>query len=591
MTDMAPSSGTPSERMARRGVARIVLGYAGFAAAWILLSDRAAEALIPDPAAWTWVSMLKGWFFVAVTSLLLSLHLRRFVAKLAAREAEVRRQQEERQRTLLLLHGVSEASTDAIYVKDAEGRYLLFNQAAGRMVGREPQEVLGRDDRAVFPPGEADTLIAADRRIMEGSEVATLEERLTTPAGPRVFLATKGPLRGPDGTLVGLFGIARDITERIRAEEAHRRLESEIQHAQRLESLGRLASGVAHDMNNVLAAIQASAELLQSHQPESGPLARSLGLILMATGRGRDLVRGLTAFARKGLSEAPEDLDLNELVREEAALLERTLLMRVEVRVDLAPALPLVRGARSSLGNALMNLCVNAVDAMPEGGTLALRTAVIEGWVVVHIEDTGEGMPPEVLIRATEPFFTTKPVGKGTGLGLATVRGVVEAHGGHLDLDSEVGRGTRITLRLPSLGAGPGPDSGAGESGGLAAKHPSRHILLVDDDDLVRTALATLLVEGGHRVEVATDGAAAERQVADGQVPELVVLDLNMQGLDGPQTFERLRRLAPDLPVLIVSGFLEALPAGFAQDHARVRTLAKPFSLAQFQDCLRELGL
>ena len=591
MTDMAPSSGTPSERMARRGVARIVLGYAGFAAAWILLSDRAAEALIPDPAAWTWVSMLKGWFFVAVTSLLLSLHLRRFVAKLAAREAEVRRQQEERQRTLLLLHGVSEASTDAIYVKDAEGRYLLFNQAAGRMVGREPQEVLGRDDRAVFPPGEADTLIAADRRIMEGSEVATLEERLTTPAGPRVFLATKGPLRGPDGTLVGLFGIARDITERIRAEEAHRRLESEIQHAQRLESLGRLASGVAHDMNNVLAAIQASAELLQSHQPESGPLARSLGLILMATGRGRDLVRGLTAFARKGLSEAPEDLDLNELVREEAALLERTLLMRVEVRVDLAPALPLVRGARSSLGNALMNLCVNAVDAMPEGGTLTLRTAVIEGWVVVHIEDTGEGMPPEVLIRATEPFVTTKPVGKGTGLGLATVRGVVEAHGGHLDLDSEVGRGTRITLRLPSLGAGPGPDSGAGESGGLAAKHPSRHILLVDDDDLVRTALATLLVEGGHRVEVATDGAAAERQVADGQVPELVVLDLNMQGLDGPQTFERLRRLAPDLPVLIVSGFLEALPAGFAQDHARVRTLAKPFSLAQFQDCLRELGL
>lgn len=591
MTDMAPSSGTPSERMARRGVARIVLGYAGFAAAWILLSDRAAEALIPDPAAWTWVSMLKGWFFVAVTSLLLSLHMRRFVAKLAAREAEVRRQQEERQRTLLLLHGVSEASTDAIYVKDAEGRYLLFNQAAGRMVGREPQEVLGRDDRAVFPPGEADTLIAADRRIMEGSEVATLEERLTTPAGPRVFLATKGPLRGPDGTLVGLFGIARDITERIRAEEAHRRLESEIQHAQRLESLGRLASGVAHDMNNVLAAIQASAELLQSHQPESGPLARSLGLILMATGRGRDLVRGLTAFARKGLSEAPEDLDLNELVREEAALLERTLLMRVEVRVDLAPALPLVRGARSSLGNALMNLCVNAVDAMPEGGTLTLRTAVIEGWVVVHIEDTGEGMPPEVLIRATEPFFTTKPVGKGTGLGLATVLGVVEAHGGHLDLDSEVGRGTRITLRLPSLGAGPGPDSGAAESGGLAAKHPSRHILLVDDDDLVRTALATLLVEGGHRVEVATDGAAAERQVADGQVPELVVLDLNMQGLDGPQTFERLRRLAPDLPVLIVSGFLEALPAGFAQDHARVRTLAKPFSLAQFQDCLRELGL
>lgn len=591
MTGAAPSPGTSSERMARRGVARIVLGYAGFAAMWILLSDRAAEVMVPDLAALTWVSMLKGWFFVAVTSLLLSFHLRRFVAKLAAREAEVRRQEAERQRTLLLLHGLAEASTDAIYVKDEEGRYLLFNKAAGRMTGREPQEILGRDDRAVFPPGEADTLMAADRRIMDGLEVATLEEHLTTPEGPRIFLATKGPLRGADGSLVGLFGIARDITDRIREEEAHRRLESEIQHAQRLESLGRLASGVAHDMNNVLAAIQASAELLQSHQPEGGPLARSLGLILMATGRGRDLVRGLTAFARKGLSEAPEDLDLNELVREEAALLERTLLMRVQVAVDISPDLPHIRGARSSLGNALMNLCVNAVDAMPGGGVLTLRTRALEGWAAVTVEDTGEGMPPEVLARATDPFFTTKPVGKGTGLGLATVRGVVEAHGGRLDLESEVGRGTRITLCLPPLGVESGATPGSDSSEGEAPKIQGRRILLVDDDDLVRTALATLLAEGGHQVEVAADGAAAERRVAGGPVPELVVLDLNMQGLDGPQTFGRLRTLAPDLPVLIVSGFLEALPADFAMDHARVRTLAKPFTLAQFQECLRELNL
>ncbi len=590
MAGMAPPPGPSSERMARRGVARIVLGYAGFAAAWILLSDRAAEALVPDPAALTWVSMLKGWFFVAVTSLLLSFHLRRFVAKLAAREAEVRRQEAERQRTLLLLHGLAEASTDAIYVKDAEGRYLLFNKAAGRMIGREPQEIVGRDDRALFPPGEADTLMAADRRIMDGLEVATLEEHLTTPEGPRILLATKGPLRGPDGSLVGLFGIARDITDRVREEEAHRRLESEIQHAQRLESLGRLASGVAHDMNNVLAAIQASAELLQAHQPEGGALARSLGLILMATGRGRDLVRGLTTFARKGLSEAPEDLDLNELVREEAALLERTLLMRVKVTVDLAPDLPQIRGARSSLGSALMNLCVNAVDAMPGGGVLTLSTRAHEGWAAVTVEDTGDGMPPEVLARATEPFFTTKPVGKGTGLGLATVRGVIEAHGGHLDLESVVGRGTRITLRFPPLGM----EAGVGQGKGNPERTPltsGRRILLVDDDDLVRTALATLLAEGGHRVEVAADGVAAEKRVAEGLMPELVVLDLNMQGLDGPQTFERLRALAPELPVLIVSGFLDALPPGFTEDHTQVRTLAKPFTLAQFQECLRNLNL
>ncbi len=574
---------------ARRAVLRVVLAYAVFAGLWILLSDRAAETLFRDPASLVQVSLFKGWFFVAVTSLLLFVMLRRLVDRLAAGEAEVRRQQEERRQTLMLFHGLAEASPDAIYVKDPEGRYLLFNRAAGRMTGKACEAVLGRDDRAIFPLEEAETLRAEDRRIMAGSEVSTLEEWLTTPEGPRCFQAIKGPLRAKDGRLVGLFGITRDITDRVRSEEARLRLESEVQHAQRLESLGRLASGVAHDMNNVLAAVHAATELLKAQRADDAPLAKSLGTILMATRRGRDLVKGLTTFARKGLAGEPEVLDLNELVREEAALLERTLLQRVEVVMDLAPDLPRVRGERSSLGNALMNLCVNAVDAMPRGGTLTLRTCRTEGQVELAVADTGEGMPPEVLAQATDPFFTTKPVGKGTGLGLATVRSVATAHQGHLALQSEVGKGTCVRLLLPPAPEGlEVSESGPGEEASTARP---RKILLVDDDDLVRRSLEALLASGGHGVDSAPDGASALHRLEAGDEPDLVVLDLNMHGLDGAETLGRLRTLRPDLPVLIVSGFLDALPATFLEGQNRVRTLAKPFSLIQFHGRLRELGL
>lgn len=589
MDGIAPNPAPRVGQTARWGVLRVVLTYAGFAAIWILLSDRAAETLFREPAALARASLFKGWFFVAVTSLLLFVLLRRLVIRLAAGEAEVRRQQEERQRTLLLLHGLAEASPDAIYVKDPEGRYLLFNRAASRMTGRETATVLGRDDRAIFPPAEAEALMAEDRRIMEGGEVATLEERLTTPEGLRVFQAIKGPLRASDGRFIGLFGIARDITDRIREEEARRRLEAEVQHAQRLESLGRLASGVAHDMNNVLAAVHAATELLKAQRAGDAALGKSLDTILMATRRGRDLVKGLTAFARKGLAGEPEALDLNELVREEAALLERTLLKRIEVVMDLASDLPRVRGERSSLGNALMNLCVNAADAMPRGGTLTLRTRAQEGRVELAVADTGEGMTPEVMAQATDPFFTTKPVGKGTGLGLATVHSVALAHRGALDLQSEVGKGTCVRLLLPALeGAPAGPADPAPEAS--LGRAPCR-VLLVDDDDLVRRSLAELIAAGGHRVETAPDGASALRSLEAGASADLVVLDLNMQGLDGAETLTRLRSLRPELPVLLVSGFLDALPAVFLEGQARVRTLAKPFSLDQFHGRLRELGL
>ncbi len=375
-----------------------------------------------------------------------------------------------------------------------------------------------------------------------------------------------------------------DLTARKAAESDQRRMEHELQHLQRLESLGRLAGGVSHDMNNVLGAIMAVGSLLKVRHGDSPDLVRDAEALLHAAVRGRDLVRGLRDFSRKELEGAVE-LDLNELARREAELLERTLLKRVAIRLELASNLPPIFGEGTSIQNALMNLCLNALDAMPESGTITLRTTFLDpGLVALIVEDDGEGMPPEVAARALEPFFTTKPAGKGTGLGLSQVYGMVKAHGGSMDLQSTLGKGTRITLAFPQ--ASSIPRSGDPEE--LEEHLPSRplEILLVDDEGLIRGTVANLLEVLGHRPQVATSGLEALRRLSAGLRVDLIMLDLNMPGMDGVETLQRIRILRPDQPVLIATGFADERIPGVLQRFPEVRILKKPFGISDLQRAL-----
>jgi CheY-like chemotaxis protein len=323
---------------------------------------------------------------------------------------------------------------------------------------------------------------------------------------------------------------------------------------------------------------------LQARHEGDETIVKPLRTIEKAATRGRDLVKGLTDFARKGL-EQPKVLDLNALIQAELDLLVRTSRQRFIFDVDLEEGLPAIVGEPSILGSAFMNLCVNAFDAMPKGGTLNIRTRSEGGQVELLVADTGEGIPPELLSRVTDPFFTTKPAGRGTGLGLAMVYGAMKAHGGFLDIKSLVGKGTQITLRFPSV-----TETAAGEASPSTGRIPSGerlHILLVDDDELIRSTLPQMLEQLGHRVETASSGLEAIRRLDAGLAADLVILDHNMPGMSGAETLPRIIQLRPEARIILATGFLDTelklLLVGFPS----VQTLQKPFSMEELRQAVQ----
>lgn len=380
-----------------------------------------------------------------------------------------------------------------------------------------------------------------------------------------------------------LIDHAWTIVERKRAELSQRELERQLQQVQKMESLGNLAGGVAHDLNNVLGAILSLSTVLREKLAEADPSAGALDTITRACLRGRDVVRGLLSFARRDLEEE-RPVDLNALVRDLVGLLAHTTLQRVELVMDLQEPLPRVKADGSALSHTLMNLCVNAVDAMPQGGTLHLATRrAPEGGLSLQVRDTGTGMTEEVMARALEPFYTTKPPGKGTGLGLSMAYGTLKAHGGSLELRSRPGEGTEITLNLPAWRVEPAP-AAEGASPAKASGNPrSLGILLVDDDPLVREAAAPMLEVLGHSVRMAASGEDALRMLEQGAAPDLVILDMNMPGLTGAEVLPRLRALWPELPVMIATGFVDEEIQALAESRPRLRIIEKPYDLAELR--------
>lgn len=559
----------PSRNPARR----IVLIYTLAASAWILFSDRAVAFLSRDVHTVSRLSILKGWAFVAVTALLLHHFIRRSFeqereirAGLAASEARFAK--------------AFQANPAALAItRESDGLFVDANAQFCALVGLPRERLLGHRalDLGLYAvPPDRERILEALRR--EGA-VREVEWALCTASGQtrEIRLAMERiQLEGESC----LLSTCQDLTALHRQETEQKRLEAEVAHAQKLESLGTLAGGVAHDMNNILGAVMGVASLVQARNREDPRLQKDMDILLKAAARGRDLVRGLTDFARKGIPEATAT-DLNDLLRQEADLLRRTTLRRIDVALDLEEGLPRVHGDASALSNAIMNLCVNAVDAMPQGGhlTLASRTS-LDGLVQVAIRDTGLGMPPEVLRRATEPFFTTKPQGQGTGLGLSLAYSIAKAHGGRLELDSEVGEGTTVRVVLPALGSAHGP-----EAAPVPCTPPgpatTLDVLLVDDDDLLQGTVPAMLQALGHRPVVAASGAEALARLASGPPPDLLVLDVNMPGMDGFEVLRRLRSRHPRLPVLIVSGLKDGRLDRLLPEDPAVAFLPKPFTVTE----------
>jgi len=509
--------------------------------------------------------------------------VRRLVRSAQVQQAMLDEVEESSQR----FHQLFQSSPAPMFIH-RDGRFIEVNLAAARL--------LDADDPGQLVDLEVLSFIHPEYRYLVGERIHTVEQTgHAAPAIEEVFLTYRGrevwvevqtaAIELPGGPAILVF--AQDLSERRRAEDERRKMESEIQHAQKLESLGSLAGGIAHDMNNVLGAILGMATLLQMKREGDEALLKPLRTIEHAASRGRDLVKGLTDFARKGLQQA-QRLELNDLLREELDLLIRTSRQRFTFEVELDETLPPIMGERSSLGSAFMNLAVNAFDAMPRGGTLQVRTFQEGDRVCLEVADTGEGIPADILSRVTDPFFTTKPQGRGTGLGLAMVYGTVKAHGGSLDIQSEVGKGTRIRLHLPALVT----RTLSGELEEPHVVHPDHplRILLVDDDPLIRDILPPMLEQLGHHVETTSSGLEAVRRLGAGLEVDLVILDHNMPGMTGAETLPRIFQLRPAVRVLIATGFLDTDLKILLADFPSVSTLQKPFSVVELRKMLQAIS-
>jgi PAS domain S-box-containing protein len=559
-------------------------------------TTRDPEAFIYAPPVSTrqaWIRVLKvGLPLAGLIGLLVVLWITQLRRTVRARTRALREEVRQRQRTGQALQesearyrSILNASPDAITIADLQRRILMASPMALKLAGctREDQ-LVGRMLLEFVAPADRERAMATIAGMFRGVMAGPCEYHCLRPNGSTLEVeANVEFIRDAEGAPTSLVLVVRDITERRRLEQERRLLQAQLHQAQKMESLGSLAGGVAHDMNNVLGAILGMASMHGEQAPPGSDLERGLLTITRAAERGGTMVKSLLNLARQSPAETQE-LDLNALLREEVRLLEHTTLSQVRLEMDLAPDLRPMRGDAAALTHAIMNLCVNAVDAMAGSGTLTLRTRNVDpAQVEIQVQDNGCGMPAEVMEKALDPFFTTKGVGKGTGLGLPIVYSTVKAHQGALELQSEPGRGTLVRVRFPSCAqaapAAPPPEARPGPGRELC-------VLLVDDDELVRCSVQALLEALGHCVTVAASGEEALALATF--EPDLVILDLNMPGLGGGGTLPRLRALHPQVPILLATGRTDQTALDLVEAYRHVTLLAKPFGL---QELRRQLDL
>jgi len=489
---------------------------------------------------------------------------------------------------------------DGVIATDEQGRVRFLNALAERLTGWTQADAIGMDVREVFQiVGET------SRQPVKNPVLEALEQEEPTALAPDTLLIDKtgverpiddtaAPIRDVHGKVSGAVLVFRDITVR-------RRLEGHLRQAQKMEAIGRLAGGIAHDFNNIMTIISGYSEILLADSQSDSDRHDMVQHIHDAGKRAAGLTQQIMAFSRKQML-VPSVLNLNAIVRDMGAMVKRLIGSDIFFEADTAPDLGQVKADPTQIGQVVLNLAANARDAMPNGGRLVVATAnakleeavtrqhpdVKPGqYVMLSVTDTGCGMSADVLAHVFEPFFTTKGVGQGTGLGLATVYGIVKQSGGHIEVFSKLGEGTSFRVYLPRIDE-PKPESGRVEVGLAAKGHET--ILLVEDEEMVRRMTKLILSQSGYTVLEASNGkealAVAERH--RGPI-HLLITDLVMPNLRGRELAERLTAVRSGLRVLFMSGYTEDMVVQQGVESATANFLPKPFSLASLTNKVREV--
>jgi two-component system, cell cycle sensor histidine kinase and response regulator CckA len=496
--------------------------------------------------------------------------------------------------SLRRLRAVVEGAPIVLYSLDRDGVLTLSEGKGLASLGFAPGEAVGRSARELYR--DAPDVLRDLERCLAGESFSSVGR-----IGDRVYEGSHRPLLAEDGSYQGTIGVLLDVTDRHRAEEQQARLETQLQHSQRLESIGRLAGGVAHDFNNALMVILGFCEIIRRKRAADEALVADLLQIERAGMRASDITRQLLAFSRRQVI-SPRPLDLSGFLVDMRRTLGRLIGEDVDLRFHLAEDVWSVRIDPAQVDQVMMNLAANARDAMPRGGKLTIETAnvhVDEGYCRLHagfhvgdyvllaVSDNGEGMDSETLPHIFEPFFTTKATGKGTGLGLATVYGIVTQNGGVLNVYSEPGHGTTFKIYLPRLRDASVPARAAvaevGATGG-------GRVLLVEDDESVARVTAAMLEALGF-VVLRADGWRSALALAGREEAriDLLLTDVVMPEMSGREVAERACALRPDLKVLYTSGYTANVIAHHGILDEGVRFIQKPFSIHDLARSIREV--
>ena len=504
--------------------------------------------------------------------------------------AELRRQtwrlQRSQDRTLFAMRSARMGTWELT----SEGGALGWSDSMSTVFGMPPRKFPTRVDElwSWIHPGDIERVRRSLNDALRTRQPLQVEFRTAWPDGSEHWAAMQGRVvdASDDDEPIKMLGIASDVTDR-------KHLEAQLAQAVKMEAIGQLAGGVAHDFNNLLTAIMGYTNFLMEELQDS-PHAADLEQILTASRRAERLTNQLLAFSRKQVLQ-PRLVDINELVTGITKLLKRLIGEHIAVQTALHASAPFVRADPSQLEQVIMNIAVNARDAMPTGGTLTIQTSVRKDgagpdssgrWVRLSLTDTGSGMDQATQTRVFEPFFTTKDVGRGTGLGLATVYGIVRQSGGRISVNSELGKGTTFDIDLPLAGSESAQD-GKVDTRAPAARG-SETVLLVEDDDAVRMLVRTILERAGFVVVLASQSSDAIEQFGKHHV-DLVVTDVIMPGGSGVELYKKLAIERPGLPVLYTSGYTDELIAEQAHLNPEAAFIRKPFTTVELLAKVREV--